>query len=190
MSQRIIRPKLDDEVVESLHAGDRVLISGNLYTARDAAHERFCDRLDRGEQLPVDLDGEVIYFTGPAPARPGYAVGSAGPTTSCRMDPFSPRLIRECGLKGMIGKGTRSQEVVEAMKQQRCVYFAAVGGAGALIAGSIKSSEVVGYEELGPEAVRRLEVERFPVIVAIDCHGENLYDRGPAEYQQTTTGES
>ncbi|MFW5923037.1 MAG: Fe-S-containing hydro-lyase [Planctomycetota bacterium] len=175
-----IRPRLDDSTARSLRAGQRVSISGTLYTARDAAHERLCALLDSGEPLPVDLEGEIIYFTGPAPARAGYAVGSAGPTTSCRMDPFSPKLIRECGLKGMIGKGNRGEEVVRAMTEHGCVYFAAVGGAGALIARSIRSAEVVCYEDLGTEAIRRLEVENFPATVAIDCDGNSLYERGPS----------
>ncbi len=166
---------LKDETVEALNAGDQVLISGIVYTARDAAHKRLCELLDAGEPLPVELDGQVIYFTGPTPAPPGRPIGSAGPTTSYRMDDYSPRLIREAGLKGMIGKGDRSNEVVDAMKEGPCVYFAATGGAGALLARCVVSSEIVCYEDLGAEAVRRLEVKDLPVIVAIDSRGKNLY---------------
>lgn len=171
------------ETVLSLKAGDEVLISGIVYTGRDVAHKRLCALLEAGKELPVDLDGQVLYFTGPTPARPGTAVGSAGPTTSYRMDAYSPTIIKKCGLRGMIGKGNRSDEVITSMGEHGCVYFAAIGGAGALIARSIKSVEVVCYKDLGPEAIRRMEVEDLPVIVAIDCHGNNLYINGPSAYR-------
>jgi fumarate hydratase subunit beta len=168
---------LDIDTVRSLKAGDQVLLSGIIYTGRDAAHKRLCDLLNEGKKLPVDLEGQVIYFVGPCPAKPGDPIGSAGPTTSYRMDAYSPQLIAEVGLKGMIGKGGRSEEVKAAMREHGCVYFAATGGAAALIAKRIKSCEVVCYEDLGPEAIHRLQVEDFPVIVAIDSHGNDLYER-------------
>ncbi len=172
------------ETVLSLKAGDEALISGIIYTARDVAHKRLCDLLKAGKELPLDLDGQTLYFTGPTPARPGTVIGSAGPTTSSRMDAYSPMIIEKCGLRGMIGKGNRSDEVIKSMTEHGCVYFAAIGGAGALIARSIKSAEIVCYEDLGPEAIRRMEVEDFPVIVAIDCHGNNLYINGPSAYRK------
>jgi len=163
--------------------GEEVLLCGTIHTARDQAHSRLCALLERGGALPFALGGAVIYFAGPTPTPPGRAVGSAGPTTSGRMDAFSPRLIR-AGLRGMIGKGDRSKEVVEAMVSCGAVYFAATGGAGALIAQRIKSSVCVAYEELGPEAVYRMEVEDFPLVVAIDSRGENIYVRGPEKYRE------
>lgn len=169
-----IRLPLTKEVVESLHAGDEVLLSGVLYTARDAAHKRLCELHEQGKPFPFDIEGALIYYVGPTPAQPGKVVGSAGPTTSTRMDAFSPTLIA-CGLRGMLGKGGRSDEVIEAMKKYGCVYFAAIGGAGALIAKSIKSSEVVAWEDLGCEALRRMEVENLRAYVAIDIFGNNLY---------------
>ena len=172
---------LQVEDVEALHAGDEVSLTGTLYTARDAAHKRMCELLAAGEALPVDLEGATLYFVGPTPAQPGRPVGSAGPTTSSRMDSFSPTLIAH-GLRGMIGKGDRSPAVIEAMKKHGCVYFAATGGAGALIAQRIKSVEVVAWEDLGTEAVRRMEVEDLPVVVAIDSQGNNLYHTGPAAW--------
>jgi len=172
---------LSDQDVERLKMGDRVLLSGYVYSARDAAHKRLIDLLDRGEQLPFDVKGQVIYFVGPTPARPGRPIGSAGPTTSSRMDKYSPRLIAQ-GLKGMIGKGFRSTEVIEAMKKYKAVYFAAVGGAGALLAQRIKESEIVAYEDLGPEAIRRLTLDNFPVIVVNDCQGNDLYKEGIKKY--------
>jgi len=172
---------LTDEDVEKLKMGDTVLISGVIYTGRDAAHMRMVDALDKGKALPFDVKGQVIYFVGPAPAKPGWAIGSAGPTTSYRMDAFSPRLI-ELGLKGMIGKGGRAQEVIDACVKYKCVYFGAVGGAGALLAKTIKKAEVIAYEELGPEAVRRLEVEDFPVIVVNDVYGRDLEKEGAKKY--------
>jgi fumarate hydratase subunit beta len=171
------------ETVKDLKAGDKVLLTGVIYSARDAAHKRIVDMMAKGEKLPIELEGQTIYFIGPAPAKPGYAIGSAGPTTSYRMDAYSPTLIAS-GLKGMIGKGARAAEVVDAMKKYGAVYFAAIGGAGALIAKSIKKAEVVAFDDLGAEAVRRLEVEDFPCIVAQDCYGNNLYDTGVKEYRR------
>jgi fumarate hydratase subunit beta len=162
--------------------GEEVLLSGTIYTARDQAHSRLCALLEKGGELPMGLEGAVIYFSGPTPAPPGKAVGSAGPTTAGRMDAFSPKLLR-AGLRGMIGKGNRSDEVVEAMKACGAAYFAATGGAGALIARHIKSSACVAYEELGPEAIYRMEVEDLPLVVAIDSKGENIYVRGPEKYR-------
>ncbi len=178
---RITSP-LDDEMVEKLRAGDQVLISGVIYTARDTAHKRLVEALDKGEKLPFDLAGQTVYYMGPSPPRPGQVIGSAGPTTSGRMDVYSPRLIEE-GLKGMIGKGNRSTAVKEAIKKHKAVYFAAIGGAGALITKAIKKSEVIAYEELGAEAIRRLEVEDFPATVANDVYGGDLYEEGKAKYQ-------
>jgi fumarate hydratase subunit beta len=179
-----LKTPLDDQSVERLKSGDRVLLSGYVYSARDAAHKRLTDLLDKGERLPFDIKGQVIYFVGPTPARPGRPIGSAGPTTSSRMDKYSPRLIAQ-GLKGMIGKGFRSPEVIEAMKKYTCVYFAAVGGAGALLAQRIKESEIVAYEDLGPEAIRRLTLDNFPVIVVNDCRGNDLYKEGVKKYKRT-----
>jgi len=180
--KRLTTP-LTDEAVKDLKIGDKVLITGVIYSARDAAHKRIVDMMAAGEELPFDLSGATIYFMGPAPAKPGYAIGSAGPTTSYRMDAYSPTLVG-AGLKGMIGKGARSDEVVAAMKEHCAVYFAATGGAGALIAQSIKKAEVIAFEDLGAEAVRRLEVEDFPCTVAQDCYGDNLYEKGVKEYQR------
>lgn len=174
---------LTDAVVKELKAGDKVLITGVIYSARDAAHKRLVELIAKGEPLPLEIKGQTIYFMGPSPAKPGKAIGSAGPTTSYRMDAYSPTLI-EHGLKGMIGKGVRGPEVVEAMKKHQAVYFAATGGAAALISRSIKKAEVVAYEDLGAEAIRRLEVEDFPCIVAQDCHGQNYYDIGVAAYRR------
>lgn len=178
-----ISTPLTAETVAELRAGERVLLSGVIYTARDAAHKRLVELIEKGEELPFDLEGQVIYYVGPAPAPPGYPIGSAGPTTSYRMDPYAPTLI-EHGLRGMIGKGQRSQEVLEAMKRFGALYFAAVGGAAALIARSIKKAEVIAYPELGAEAIRRLEVSNFPCIVANDSRGGNLFVEGPKEYRQ------
>ena len=168
---------LTQDKVRMLKAGDQVLLSGVIYTARDAAHKRLVALLDAGQPLPVELKDQVIYFAGPCPAPPGRVIGSAGPTTSGRMDAYSPRLIAECALRGMIGKGERSQAVAEAMKEFGAVYFAATGGAGALIARCITEAEVIAFEDLGPEALRRLVVKDFPLIVAMDAHGGNLYER-------------
>ena len=180
-AKRITLP-LTEETVKDLKAGDNLLLNGVIYVARDAAHKRIVDALDQGKPVPFDLNGATIYYMGPSPARPGRPIGSAGPTTSGRMDAYAPRLMAE-GLKGMIGKGLRSQAVRDAMVQYRAVYLGAIGGAGALIAQSVKKAEVVAYEELGAEAVRRLEVEDFPVTVVNDIHGGNLYEEGKARYQ-------
>lgn len=163
------------ETVRDLKAGDRVLLSGVIWTGRDQAHKRLVALLDEGKPLPCDLEGQVIYFVGPCPARPGMPIGSAGPTTSYRMDAYSPRLLAECGLRGMIGKGGRTAPVIEAMKQHGAVYFAATGGAGALIARCVKKCELIAFPDLGPEAIYRLEVENFPLVVATDANGETLY---------------
>lgn len=180
---RITTPLTAQDIAQ-LHMGDRVLISGTIYTGRDAAHARFIETLDAGSELPVDLQGQIIYYAGPSPAKPGAVIGSCGPTTSGRMDAFTPRLIREAGLAGMIGKGPRSAEVVQAMVDAGCVYFAAVGGAAALIAQSVLDAQVVAYDDLGPEAVRRLEVVDYPCVVAIDAHGNDLYTQGPAQWKE------
>ena len=163
------------EEAANLKAGDQIKLTGVIYTGRDAAHKRLVALLDEGKELPVELKDQFIYFVGPCPAPPGFPIGSAGPTTSYRMDAYSPRLISECGLRGMIGKGNRSAEVVEAMKQNKAIYFAATGGAGALIAQCIKKADIVAFEDLGPEAIYRLEVENFPLTVAIDANGDTLY---------------
>lgn len=170
-----------NEDVEKLRIGDRVLLSGVIYTARDAAHKRLVQLLHSGEPLPFDLQGQVIYYVGPSPAKPGKPIGAAGPTTSYRMDAYAPELIAN-GLKGMVGKGARNQAVRDAMQKHKAVYFAAIGGAGALIARSILSAEVIAYPELGPEAIRRLEVKDFPVIVANDVVGGDLYTEGVKAY--------
>lgn len=172
---------LTREAARSLKVGDSCLISGVIYTARDAAHKRLCDLLKEGKELPLDLEDAVIYFVGPTPAKPGEPIGSAGPTTSYRMDAYSPLLIQQ-GQTGMIGKGKRGSEVINAMKEYGAVYFGAIGGCGALLSSCIKKSEVIAYEDLGAEAIRRLEVENFPVIVVIDSHGNNLYESGKAAY--------
>ena len=179
--KKYITTPLTDKVVEDLKIGDNVLITGTIYTARDAAHKRLVELIDKGEKLPFDITGQIIYFAGPTPPKPGQVIGSAGPTTSYRMNAYTPRLI-PVGQKGMIGKGEMSAEVVEQMKKHKAVYFAAVGGAGALIAKSITAAEVIAYEDLGAEAIRKLTVKDFPVIVALDCHGGNLYKEGIAKY--------
>lgn len=168
---------ISEETASSLRAGDQVLLSGVIWTGRDAAHKRLVALLDAGEPLPVDLRDQAIYFVGPCPARPGDVIGSAGPTTSGRMDAYSPRIMRECGLRAMIGKGERNAAVVEAMKECGALYFAATGGAGALIAQCIKSADVIAFPELGPEAIFRLEVKDLPLVVAIDSEGCDLYER-------------
>lgn len=184
MSQpKRIKAPFDDETARSLRAGDSVLISGQILAARDAAHKKMVEALDKGEKLPIDLTGQVVYYVGPAPAKPGQAIGSAGPTTSGRMDAYTPRLIRE-GLKGMIGKGYRKPEVIEAMKEYGVPYLAAVGGAGALIARSIKKYEVLAWPELGPEALALMDVEDFPAIVVIDSEGNNYYEAGQKPYRK------
>ena len=179
--KKVMSP-LTDETLASLKAGDNVLLTGTMYAGRDAAHKRMVEALEQGKSLPFDIKGQVIYFMGPSPARPGQPIGSAGPTTSGRMDSYSPRLIAE-GLKGMIGKGMRSQEVKDAIKKHKAVYLAAIGGAGALISKTIKKSEVIAYDELGAEAIRRLEVEDFPATVVNDIYGGDLYQEGKARYR-------
>ena len=175
---------LTEEMTRALHVGDNVRISGVIYTGRDAAHKRLCELLEQGRELPVDIKDAVIYYVGPAPAKPGQVIGSAGPTTSYRMDAYTPVLL-DLGLKGMIGKGKRSAEVVEAMKRNGAVYFGAIGGCGALLAKCIKKAEVVAYEDLGAEAIRRLEVEDLPVVVIIDRWGNNLYEEGRKTYVES-----
>ena len=178
-----LKTPLSDADVERLKVGDRLLINGIIYTGRDAAHKRLFDLLKEGKDLPFDIRGQIIYYVGPTPAKPGQVFGSAGPTTSYRMDAYSPSLI-EKGLKGMIGKGMRSDAVKEAMKKYKAVYFAATGGAGALLAKRVKRAEIVAYEDLGPEAIRRLEVEDLPVIVVNDVEGNDLYIEGQKRYRQ------
>ena len=172
---------LTREAARQLKAGDSCLISGVIYTARDAAHKRLCELVAAGKELPFDVRDSIIYFVGPTPAKPGQAIGSAGPTTSYRMDAYSPIMIEQ-GLTGMIGKGKRGAEVVESMKTYGAVYFGAIGGCGALLSKCIKRAEVVAYEDLGAEAIRRLEVEDFPAIVIIDSQGNNLYESGRTAY--------
>jgi fumarate hydratase subunit beta len=177
MAEYKMTTPLKDEDIEKLKIGDIVYLSGTIYTARDAAHKRLVDLIDANKELPFDLQGSVIYFVGPTPPKPGEPIGSAGPTTSYRMDSFSPILISK-GQKGMIGKGKRNEAVKEACKKYKAVYFGATGGAGALIAKRIKKAEVIAYPELGPEAIRKLEVEDFPVTVVNDCYGGDLYEEG------------
>lgn len=184
MSQaKHIRAPFDEETAKSLKAGDRVLITGKILAARDAAHKKMVEALDRDEKLPVDLEGQVVYYVGPSPAKPGHVIGSAGPTTSGRMDAYAPRLMA-CGLKGMIGKGYRKKEVVDAMKKYDVPYMAAVGGAGALIARTIKKYTVLAWPELGPEALAEMEVEDFPAVVVIDCEGNDYYEAGQKPYRK------
>jgi len=180
MSKSIHTPLRKEELAD-LRAGDSVLLSGTIYTGRDAAHKRLCSMIEAGEELPIDLLNQVIYYAGPCPAKPGDAIGSCGPTTSYRMDAYAPMLC-DLGLIGMIGKGQRSKAVIQAIQRTGGVYFAATGGAGALIATCIKKAEVVAFEDLGTEAIRKLEVEKLPLIVAIDAFGGNLYDEGPKKY--------
>ncbi len=181
-TQRISSP-LEAEVIERLTVGTPVLISGVIYTARDAAHRRIVRSLDKGDKLPFDLKGQTIYYTGPSPAPPGRIIGSAGPTTSTRMDAYTPRLIA-AGIRAMIGKGSRSPAVREAIKKNKSVYFVAIGGAGALLARSIKKVEVIAYEDLGTEAVRRLTVEDFPAIVANDIYDGDIFEQNKARYRR------
>ncbi|MBQ3023033.1 MAG: Fe-S-containing hydro-lyase [Clostridia bacterium] len=176
-----IKTPLSQEDARKLKAGDSCLISGVIYTARDAAHKRLCELVADGKELPLDVKDAIIYFVGPTPAKEGQAIGSAGPTTSYRMDAYSPTLIAE-GLTGMIGKGKRGPEVIDAMKKHGAVYFGAIGGCGALLSKCIKKAEVIAYEDLGAEAIRRLEVEDFPVVVIIDSEGNNLYETGKKAY--------
>ncbi len=179
-----ITTPLSREQARSLKAGDSCLISGVIYTARDAAHKRLCELAAQGKELPLDIKDAVIYYVGPTPAKPGDAIGSAGPTTSYRMDAYSPTLIA-LGETGMIGKGKRGPEVIQTMKEHGAVYFGAIGGCGALLSQCIKKAEVIAYEDLGAEAVRRLEVENFPVIVVIDSEGNNLYESGKSAYLES-----
>jgi fumarate hydratase subunit beta len=176
-----VKTPFTEEAASALRAGDVVSITGCMFTARDAAHKRLVDLLEEGKELPMDIRDQIIYYVGPAPAKPGYACGPAGPTTSYRMDPYTPILL-DRGLRGMIGKGLRSEEVIESMKKNKAVYFAAVGGAAAVIAKSIKKSEVIAYEDLATEAIRRFSVEDFPAIVVIDSQGNNLYESEPSKY--------
>ncbi|HNQ01452.1 MAG TPA: Fe-S-containing hydro-lyase [Syntrophales bacterium] len=183
MTEIRLKTPLTEGDVEQLHIGDRVLLTGVIYTGRDAAHKRLFELVAAGKPLPVDLRGQVIYYVGPAPAKPGQPIGSAGPTTSYRMDAYAPKLM-ELGLKGMIGKGNRSAEVVEAMKRFKAVYLGATGGAGALLAKRIRKAETIAYEDLGPEAIQRLEVEDFPVVVINDVRGGDLYVQGARRYRK------
>ena len=176
-----LKVPLSRERVRKLKSGDNCLLSGVIYTARDAAHKRLCELIAQGKELPIEIKDSVIYYVGPTPARPGEVIGSAGPTTSYRMDAYSPVLIA-LGQTGMIGKGKRGPEVVAAMKEHGAVYFGAIGGCGALLSHCIKKAEVVAYGDLGAEAIRRLEVEDFPVVVVIDSEGNNLYETGPDAY--------
>lgn len=180
MEKRITTP-LTAEKVKDLKAGDSILLSGTIYTARDAAHKRLVELLENGEDLPIDVKDSIIYYVGPTPTKPGMAFGSAGPTTSYRMDAYTPQLL-EKGLKGMIGKGLRSANVIESMKEHTAVYFAAIGGAAALIGKCVKASELVAYEDLGAEAIRKLEVVDLPLVVVIDSEGNNLYELGKEAY--------
>lgn len=180
MEIQIKAPVLQEEI-SKLKIGDRVLITGTIYTARDAAHKRLVQLLDEGKNLPIDLKDQIIYYAGPTPAKPNHVIGSAGPTTSGRMDAYAPRLL-DLGLKGMIGKGLRSKEVVESIIKNKAVYFGAIGGAAALISKSIVKAEVIAYEDLGSEAIRKLEVVNFPAIVIIDSKGNNLYEEGKKEF--------
>ncbi len=178
-----IHTPLTKDEAQKLKAGDTVLLTGVIYTARDAAHKRMCEALERGEELPFPLQDAVIYYVGPTPAPPGRVIGSAGPTTSGRMDAYAPRLMEE-GLRGMIGKGERTDAVIESMKKNGAVYFAATGGAAALLASRIRAAKVIAWEDLGTEAVRRLEVEDFPLTVVIDAEGRDLYKEAPAAYRR------
>lgn len=181
--RKIIHAPLREEEILELRAGASVLLSGVVYTGRDAAHKRLCAMLEAGEPMPFDIRNQVIYYAGPCPAKPGDAIGSCGPTTSYRMDAYAPMLCDQ-GLIGMIGKGQRSDAVIEAIRRNRGIYFAATGGAGALIAACVKKADVIAFEDLGTEAIRRLEVENLPLIVAIDAYGGNLYETGPKEYRR------
>ena len=184
MSTKKIKTPLTEEVIKDLKAGDNVLITGVIYTARDAAHKKFIELIKKGEKLPIDLEGQIIYYVGPTPAKPGQVIGSAGPTTSGRMDAYTPEVLK-LGLAGCIGKGSRSQAVKDALVEFKGVYMAAVGGAAALISQRINKSEIVAYPELGPEAVRRLEVDDFPATIINDIYGNDLYEEGQKKYVLT-----
>lgn len=179
-----VKAPLTKEIIDSLKAGDYIYISGTLYTARDAAHKRMYETMLQGEELPIDLKDNIIYYLGPSPARPGNVIGSAGPTTSSRMDKYTPTML-QAGLKGMIGKGKRSQEVIDSIKENGAVYLAAIGGAGALLSKCIKEAEVVAYEDLGTEAIRKLYVEELPVVVVIDKEGNNLYETAVEDFKKS-----
>ncbi len=182
MSNEIhLQTPLTDEDVEKLCIGDKVFISGTIYTGRDAAHKRLIELIEAGKELPFDIKGQIIYFVGPSPAKPGMPIGSAGPTTSYRMDPYSP-ILMDTGLKGMIGKGPRGQTVIDSMKKNKAVYFAAIGGAGVVIAKAIKAAKVIAYEDLGTEAIREMNIENFPCFVANDVHGNDIYVEGVQKY--------
>jgi len=183
MSEIRLKTPLSDDVIKSLNIGDNVLLSGIIYTGRDAAHKRFIQAIENGKSLPFDIKGQIIYYVGPAPAKPGMPIGSAGPTTSYRMDAYTPPLLK-LGLKGMIGKGPRSKPVVDAMVKNVAVYFTAIGGAAALIARSVKEAKVIAYEDLGPEAVRKLLVEDLPLIVSIDAKGRDLHKEGVEQWRR------
>ena len=180
---KYINAPLSKEDSAGLRAGDYVYINGTIYTARDAAHKRIYEALERGEKLPMDMESNIIYYMGPSPAREGRPIGSAGPTTASRMDKYAPSLL-DLGLRGMIGKGKRSQAVIDGITRNGAVYFAAVGGAGAILSKAIKSSEVIAYDDLGTEAIRKLEVENFPVVVVIDSLGNNLYETAVEQYRK------
>ncbi|WP_432663886.1 Fe-S-containing hydro-lyase [Wukongibacter baidiensis] len=182
-----IRTPLTLEKIRSLKAGDNVLLTGTIYTARDAAHKRLVELIEKNEDLPIDLRNQVIYYVGPSPAKEGQPIGSAGPTTSYRMDPYTPALL-EKGLRGMIGKGLRNKEVIESIVENKGIYFAAIGGAAALIAKCVKAAEIVTYEDLGAEAIRKLYVEDFPLVVVVDCEGNDYYDIGQREYLDMLRG--
>ena len=186
MTRKILTP-FTREDARSLKAGDTCLITGTIFTARDAAHKRLCELVAQGKELPMEIENAIIYFVGPTPAKPGQAIGSAGPTTAYRMDAYSPALIA-MGQTGMIGKGKRSAEVISAMKEHGAVYFGATGGCGALLSKCIKKAEVIAYDDLGAEAIRRLEVKDFPVVVVIDTEGHNLYETGRQEYLKSLEG--
>ena len=185
---KVLHTPLSREDARALRCGESCLITGTIYTARDAAHKRLCELAAKGEPLPFDIEGAIIYFVGPTPAKPGQVIGSAGPTTSYRMDAYSPALIA-LGQTGMIGKGKRGEAVVEAMRQYGAVYLGAIGGLGALLGKCVKKAEVIAYPDLGAEAVRRLEVENFPVVVVIDSEGNNLYELGRRAYLEQLSRE-
>ncbi|MEE0943925.1 MAG: Fe-S-containing hydro-lyase [Clostridia bacterium] len=180
---KVITPPLSKEVINTLKAGESVLITGVIYTARDAAHKRMCDDYEKGIPFPFDLKGQLIYYAGPCPAKPGEVIGSCGPTTAGRMDAYAPSLL-DNGLSAMLGKGARNPEVIDAMKRNTAVYLGAIGGAGALITGSVKKSEIIAYPELGTEAVRKLEVENLPCVVLVDCNGNDLYEEGQRKFRR------
>ncbi|MCX5807858.1 MAG: Fe-S-containing hydro-lyase [Proteobacteria bacterium] len=183
MEIKKITTPLEDSVIEGLRTGEKVFLSGYIYTARDAAHKRFIDALEKGEKLPLDIKGQIIYYCGPSPAPPGKVIGACGPTTSSRMDAYSPKML-SLGLKGMIGKGKRSQAVKDVIKEYKAIYFGATGGAGALLSKSVVSSEAIAYEDLGPEAVVKLEVKNMPLFVINDIHGNDLYEAGIQRYKK------